>query len=70
MISSLTSNMRTSLKMPAQHRNLSRRPAKPALGNGRVQRQCRRAFGPISTSVAICWSTGTAATTAAVKTAL
>jgi hypothetical protein len=35
-----------------------------------VQRQCRRAFGPISTSVAICWSTGTAATTAAVKTAL
>jgi len=25
-------------------RNLQRRPARPALGNGRVQRACRRAF--------------------------
>lgn len=50
----------TSLKIPASGRNLSRRPARPAAGNGRVQRQCARAFiahgGPISTSTAIAWS--------------
>jgi hypothetical protein len=45
--------------MPGPHRNLLRRPAKPALGNGRLQRQCKRAFGAlggqISTSDAISW---------------
>jgi hypothetical protein len=31
------------MKWP-NHRNLRRRPAKPALGNGRIQRAVRRAF--------------------------
>jgi hypothetical protein len=54
------SNARTPLKEATWRRNLSRRLPAPAKGNGRVQRQCRRALlahdGPISTSVAICWS--------------
>jgi len=33
-----------SQRKSAALRNLLRRPAKPALGNGRVQRACRRAF--------------------------
>jgi hypothetical protein len=53
-------NARASLKIPGHNRNLSRRPARPAAGNGRVQRQCVRAFiahdGQISTSTAIAWS--------------
>jgi hypothetical protein len=53
-------NMRARLEIPVWRRNLSRRPATPAEGNGRVQRQCRRALlahdGPISTSEAIAWS--------------
>ncbi len=52
--------MRARLEIPIWRRNLSRRLAAPAKANGRVQRQCRRALlahdGPISTSVAICWS--------------
>jgi hypothetical protein len=52
-------NARTRLKIPGWRRNLLRRLAKPALGNGRVQRQCRRALwahGTVSTSDAIAWS--------------
>jgi hypothetical protein len=45
---------------PELHPNLLRRPAKPALGAGRVQTQCRRCFyafeGVISTSDAISWA--------------
>jgi len=40
-------------------RNLRRRPARPALGAGRVQRACRRALwalGEASTSAAIEWA--------------
>src|SRR4029453_6889316 len=37
-------NTQTSQRKSAALRNLLRRPAKPALGNGRVQRACRRAF--------------------------
>jgi hypothetical protein len=44
---------RTSNIKAAMNRNLSRRPAKPALGNGRVQRGIRRAL----------WVLGTASTT-------
>jgi hypothetical protein len=35
---------RTRLKIPTWCRNLRLRPPKPALGNGRLQRQVRRAF--------------------------
>ncbi len=43
------------------HRNLLRRPAKPAAGNGRVQRGVERALiahngGPITTSTAAEWA--------------
>lgn len=45
---------------PKWQRNLKRRLAKPALGNGRVQRACKMAFiafdGPITTSDAIAWA--------------
>src|SRR5262245_66565973 len=37
-------NTQMSQRKSAALRNLLRRPAKPALGNGRVQRACRRAF--------------------------
>jgi len=53
-------NVRTLPQKPASRRNLSRRLPKPALGNGRVQIQCKRAFiafdGPISSSDAIDWA--------------
>jgi len=46
-------------KKPRSFRNLSRRPARPAAGNGRLQRLCRRAAfvhgGVISTTTAISW---------------
>jgi hypothetical protein len=45
---------------PKTLQNLHKRPAKPALGNGRLQVQCRRAFtafeGVISTGDAYQWS--------------
>jgi hypothetical protein len=45
---------------PRSYRNLRRRPAKPALGNGRLQRQVRRAFevcGPtVSASLVYEWA--------------
>jgi len=51
--------VRTRVKIPRYARNLSRRPARPAAGNGRLQRLCRRAAfvhgGQITTSQAICW---------------
>jgi hypothetical protein len=51
--------MRTRLEKPGWHRNLLRRPTRPALGRGRLQILCRRALlthgGAITTSVAIEW---------------
>jgi hypothetical protein len=48
------------LRIPTWRRNLRLRPAKPALGNGRLQRQVRRAFlalgGPLSTSEILEWT--------------
>jgi len=42
------------------YRNLSRRPEKPAQGNGRLQRLARRALfvhgGQISTTIAVKWA--------------
>jgi hypothetical protein len=56
----LSANMRARLQIPEPHRNLSRRPAKPALGRGRLQVRIRRAFwaygGEISTSTGVAWS--------------
>lgn len=52
-------NARTSRQQAAALRNLSHRLAKPSLGRGRIQRQCRRALwalGTASTSDAIAWS--------------
>jgi hypothetical protein len=52
-------NMRTPHQLTAQRRNLSRRLPKPAQGNGRVQRACRRALlvhGTASTSEVIAWA--------------
>ena len=50
----------TRLKMSTKLSNLSRRLPKPALGNGRVQVQCKRAFmafdREISTSEAVSWA--------------
>src|SRR5262245_31244882 len=50
---------RTRLQKAAALRNLLRRPARPALGRGRLQILCRRALlthgGTISTSTAIEW---------------
>jgi hypothetical protein len=37
-------NTQMSQRKSATLRNLRRRPARPALGNGRIQRACRRAF--------------------------
>jgi hypothetical protein len=52
--------MRSRLKIPTWRRNLRKRPAKPALGNGRLQRQVRRAFwvhgSPMSTSEILEWA--------------
>src|SRR5262245_17677706 len=43
--------------MTKSYRNLLQRLAKPALGNGRIQKGCKRAFwahnAPITTSIAI-----------------
>ena len=39
-----SANTQMSQRKSATLRNLRRRPARPALGNGRVQRACRRAF--------------------------
>jgi hypothetical protein len=35
---------RSASRKSASRRNLRKKPAKPALGRGRLQRQCRRAF--------------------------
>src|SRR5262249_6200928 len=51
--------MRTRPQIPTWRRNLSRRLPKPAEGNGRVQRACRRALlvhGTASTSDVIAWA--------------
>jgi hypothetical protein len=48
------------LNIARSHRNLLRRPPKPARGNGRVEKSCRIAFialgDTISTSQAIEWA--------------
>jgi len=54
-------NARTGLKIPTWCRNLSRRPAKPALNRGRIQRRIQRAFiasptSALSTSEIVQWS--------------
>jgi len=47
------------MKNPQPYRNLTHRPPKPALGNGKTQQSLRRCFlaynGPISTSEALEW---------------
>jgi hypothetical protein len=52
--------MNTRPKKSASIRNLRLRPLRPALGNGRLQRQVRRAFlaldGPLSTSELLEWT--------------
>jgi hypothetical protein len=54
-------NVQTGLKIPGWRRNLSRRLAKPALHNGRVQKRILRAFiasptSALSTSEIVQWS--------------
>jgi hypothetical protein len=52
--------MRTRLQITAQRRNFTHRPAKPALGNGRIQRAIKRAetvYGAvITTAQALEWA--------------
>jgi len=52
--------VRTRRQKPASRRNLRLRPAKPALGNGRLQRQAKLAFwgcgSPLSTSEILEWA--------------
>jgi hypothetical protein len=47
---------------PRSRRNLTKRPAKPAKGNGRVQRACKRLAeavqGPITTRMVYEWAGG------------
>ena len=55
----LCPNVRASPRIAGSRRNLLHRPARPALGNGRLQKQCRRCLrtlGTASTSDAIAWS--------------
>jgi len=52
--------MRARRQKPASRRNLRLRPEKPALGNGRLQRQAKHAFwgcgSPLSTSEILEWA--------------
>jgi hypothetical protein len=52
-------NARKNVRLPTWRRNFLSRPAKPALGSGRLQRACRRAFvahdGTITTRIAVEW---------------
>jgi hypothetical protein len=56
----LIDRVKTRPQIPAWCRNLRLRPPKPALGNGRLQRQVRRAFlvhgGPLSASEILEWT--------------
>jgi len=53
-------NRRTRRLKPQSYRNLTHRPSKPALFNGKRQKACLRAFialgGPISTAEAAEWA--------------